>query len=1205
MECKIIEQSLSNFWNLVWDYINKYWKQYLKANKKIAESNLSKVVFNNKQVLLGNEHSIKKTMASIISSEKKISWNELKTSYWPEWEFLYEYITLFEPWWEEKWLTVWFMLKKYRPYILNIDIWQFVTWIKWQNLLKIYSWLWLSWFPIWKLKFFWKKYYWPFKEKTIHEVTLNPNEEIIFWENLLFDSWVEIDPKIKTNIATMFAVWNNITSTWTWKINKVINWIYTTAASWYWFIKYTLSVLSWWLMFWISAAWYDNLERTVGKWLLNSAMNWRKELSIMTHPVYEVIYQTLWEIQSMWEWWADYLTLFYKKLWENLWKYLEKTPISSKSRKELINYLMATKNWIHNIADLVYDESMRNLAFSMALQYLHWITPEVLASGKIIKEWDEAYLLTKEWELLHIWNISELSDETYQYYRKLKAYWTFTPDNVRVWAWKMFERLFNFYWTWGLIMMNNFIKSLPLWIYYLTKSRLAKTSVEKEAYMKEAMFHIWLSYTMIWSILTSWFYWSQVYKFRDKKWESDNTNINYIEHLLKSAKIFSVRLQSFDSNVYWRLLEASVDDEPTSLWFKIFSELNRDFLKNLHLIDPFAAAATEFINTKDIERSTWILREWLTNSMEWYIRFLWADLPDWLWWYVLPKDWNWLFDLLLWDKTWLSKIYNELKNIEKEKDIDNLYKKWKYSDIVTKYILFNIPILKWINSLMFYGDEYKSTAQKLEEMYNNLESDKNFLKMRYEWELPDIDSLDPSIQNEYVKYLFKRLSAQIPYWAKFDKDEMKQIVYTLNDKFLENNIIAEWLKDYIIKWDISKLYKAYMNAYSEWWTEEKANLIRQNAYIMSLLQSKIPWAAYKIMGKLFNDMSSYIRKKRFWTYKASWVPEDMEQWLEKEMVKMFYPYLMFHDDWSWNINALLYTEAMQKYIELAHPEYANLFKWKWKFWWDDYDIKNLNRKIFKLMMLDVVAHNKMNQWDINAVDIKNVFSLLWWKLFDNIKEKAWYIKTILDKINWAMLSDTQKTNLETWVILANLDIYDDIKKNWIPKWVENVYKSLIKYLFNTNKDINNLEHTYKVINNKNNPDTPQKNYWKKRYNNNYKKNYPAYNAFKKYYNKWYNNFKPYYKPYNKNYWWWYWIWQSPFSYSWYNWKNQYIKPMNLSARYILPKMYHINSQAITKRLIHDLSRNNKNEARWFTVKAPSISRAKPTGIPWLTSGRRR
>jgi len=1207
MQCNYLSRLFKNATKLTyWDYLDKYWTHYRKALARFSEWDLVSTVFNNEVNLLWKKGEIIKNYLR-MSKDQDIAnlWlEEIKKKYWVYWEFIYHYVN-----------TIWFFWKDFRgqlfkakPFIYSIDLGQFIQGVKWINVLKILSWLWLENVPVEKVKKFFplKGIYW---DKRVKDILSDPEAEKRFFITELFDAGAKkyIWAKKMEDIATAFYVWQKLINNNQWFFSRIINSVYSWSAWLYGFLKYTLSPLSWWLMFWISVGWYEMFEKIYWKWILNDAVKWREELWIMTQPVYKVVYQTLWEIQAMEEW-GDMLSAFYTKLNENIRRMLEDTNLTDKERAEIVNYIQATKNWIHNVADLMYDEWMRNITFLMAMEYMHWVTPDMIMWGKFVKRWDEAFLILRDWQAIKIWNVDQIKDETYNYYKKLKAYWTFTPDNVRVGSLKMFEKLFNFYWNWGLIMMHNFMTSLPLSVYYLYKSKTAPKSMREE-YLRKYLFYKWLTLTMLWSIINAWYYWSQVYKFRDKKNEySENEKVSYIEHMLKSSKIFSVWLQAFDSNVYWRLFQELFDfDNPTSVWYRMFTELNRDFLKNLHLVDPFASAAWSFIKDQDVNKAATILFNWFNSSLEWYVRFLWNNLPDWLDWYTLPEDWNKLLDLVLWEKTWIRKTYADMRELEKNLDIDYLLKKWDYKDIIMNYVLMNFPILKWLNKVMFFDDKNKATAEKLEAMYDALSNDENFQRMRYEWKLPDIDTLPEDIKRQYVQYLYKRLTTQFPYYAKFDKNEMKQIMYTLNDKFLENNIVAKALKKALEKWDITDLYKIYLEAYKAE-TPEQENLIRQNAYVMSLLQTKIPWAAYKIMGYIFNNIVSRLRKERFGTMSTQKVPTEAEYKLEEDMVKAFYPALMFHDDWSGNINALLYTEAIAKYVELMHPEFKNLFSYKWSFDNKDVDSFWINKKIMKLLLTDLVTQQKINKWDISAAEIKSVFSLLWWKLFrkDEQDLKASFLATVMDKINKTLLDDTTKTNIYTWMILANLDVFDKIKEKWIPKWAENTYKKLIQYLFNTRKKINWLENMMKLLNN-----TDKKwewwatHYWKNKYNNNYNKNYPHYNAFKKYYNKWYNSFKPYYSPYKKNWWWWgWWAW---YSYPWFYWQNGYnsSKWVNLSPYLKMPKLYHINSQAITKRLIHDLPSKNKNEARWFTVKAPSISRAKPTGIPWLTSGRRR
>jgi len=1056
-------------------------------------------------------------------------------------------------WWKFKWSVDEIIYNVITNQTKKPDTKIFLHWIQvWHPQLTL---MWLVWdtehWIIWDFLHMYEWWNWFFSKKVINIKKVDPDwfKEVRDFYEISRDKW--------------------------WIVQKTINNSLSLARTLYRFAAYTLNPVAWAVLWVVQTLAYHNLLHPF-RWInFKDVRKVMDDFGVLPENSLLNINQLFAEVHMF-----DSNGVFIENILDKLTAILDKNP-------KLKEYVMQTVWWIHQIVDLMFDEKIKVAAFLRTLNHFWFSNPNELA--KYLEQ------LKKTDSDVYYSFLKDIKKKSTEIYEEMKwfpvNFWT---NKVTGKFWKTF---FFFEWflsSWWLNVMKstiwNMLKPISdmLQVYWKTWDYKLALKAFKEWFMSEQFLYVWMT---IWH---AWLMWHRVAMATDDYEPKDQKS--FVNKMLEMSTRFNQWLQAFQSNIVGRLYLAWYDwlmyewlpewvDNYDMATAKMMQTLMSSFLKEFKTVDPFVTAIKSYNDAK----KAWLsdaeaydvgmtaLYQWFSKAFWWYARYLTPtqeQLDDMYWQKTTPADY---LSYLIWENVNIFKTkYFELKTIE---NYINIFKDKNHPSALLNYFTYNLPIFRWMSQASYFAYQ-----EWIKDIVDEMTKDDNLWAIRSIWVVPPVlKNVDTTTQVKWTQLLYNELTKFAPQKYRnvkafegtnliFADDEMRRIFDKVYDHILESqeNIYAMKLMDALKnKWTL----QAYMELYhSKDWQPDQ-NMFRWLVQIMWMLDAETPWASRKFLSLYAYDLASNIAKQKYWKYWAQLTPEEQYD-IQLTINKALTPFLNY--SWKdWYVDFTFQTNMVQNYLKIAKPD---LFK-------KLTDYNNLPDSIRDYIALDVYTTNQILSWDIDAYKIKNIFTKVWQSIKDPGLKMSMITKTLetLDKLH--NVSDEEKTAVETWILLANIGILDDLLKK--PNFKEKYWQladSLIQRLWNNNKKIIKFGEEYiksKIYDNTTKKawiNTP--NYYK---NKSYSKYTPLYNKLRSYAK---TNY-----PYLQKYW------------SWYNtyWGTRYT-PVYWTSRYSSPYSARYNpyysrgynsyrTAAKSRNLINDKKQPVK---RSFTIREGRIKPIKPT-----------
>jgi len=1014
----------------------------------------------------------------------------------------------------------------------------YFNWIEIWNPYLIQKWL------------FWDYNWWVFKD--FKEMFDNTNWTNLFWKKL---RWLkQLEPSKFNAIKDAYTL---VTDDRAW-LAKII----TSSKSFAWaifrFMNYTVNYMSWLALWVVQALSYDNLKAPFRWENMNKVHNVRTWLWILPDNSLININQMLVDAHSDDSFWY----LLHNTL-DKLTAFLDKYP-------KIKEYVMQTSWWLHQVIDLVYDNSLKNIAFLRALRE-HWIA--WLDDLQRIKN----ELSKKEFDDL----VEMLNKSTLWYYEDMRwfpiNYWL----NKVYWkVWWPFNYVFWFMSSWWLNVMKTALNDIT------TPIRTALRHYWETGDFKTAskLFVQWFnSERFLYALMTisnAWLMWHRAAMVTWDTKDDDDSKLWFIKKILTMSTYFNQSLQSFQSNIMWRVYMDWINwlmyntwpewDATTFALYNWMQDLTNNFFKELRTVEPFIS----WINTYKQALKSWAspseaetlayqsIFRWFKKWMWWYIRYLeptQSSMDDYYWQHTDDSD---AMSFILWESTnkYKEKFY-ELKSYE---NYLHIFKDSRWAANLVNYIIWNMPILKWA-----IKDDYYNYMWNFWWLVKELTADDNLWNIRSTWVVPVILKWATDLQQEqWINALYNDLTKWAPKrynnikWVNentvYSNTEMKKLFQSAYKSLpeTEENIWTRKMMDILKnKWS----YESYLKLYHEedWKADE--NAYKWIVQILWMLDAQSPWASRKFLSMYTYWVMTELAKQKYHVSYSQLTPIEMLE-LKKEVLKVVSPLMNFRPE-KWYIDYSYQTNAIQSYLKIMKPD---LFKTLASWWWDKSKSKYLNKWVAEYIALDTYTMNSLLSWDVDAYKIKNLYSKVWNSLNDDDLKMAMVNKT-LESIDKFKVDIDEKKAVETWILLWNLNLLDKLLND---KSFKEKYWTLADWLISrlraNNKDV--LTKWQEYIKSRVFHLTAQKAWHKinNPYSNSkYRKYKPLYNNLRNYAKKNYWALHKYWSWYN-----WAWAWYGWIRWTTYNpsyWTSSFRKPYSMKFAPAYARWY--NSSAISKKII--------------------------------------
>lgn len=693
---------------------------------------------------------------------------------------------------------------------------------------------------------------------------------------------------------------------------------------------------------------------------------------------------------------------FFNKTLDNVFDIIPNTNMWNKLR-------MFLQWWVHNVRDMTVENTVKRLSITQALS----------------KNWINKTNMDLFIENIKNWNISQ------EFMTKLRA------DTALNW-----RQFFTVWWT-SSLNRNRFSK---MWYLNTLQNYVINRSDDVWSWIRKAYsdFKSWqfrtywdfADYLTEWnpefkSILNNvllaakiWIYIDAMTEWHD--WEDSDKRIwKYVTNM-------SDYISSFKSTFFYRILTAPVE------WMNKYYDYTGATWKSEEILEWIPVA---FLNTLS-EISTQMFKEWkvlniLTDSAiallkTWDIDFV-SDVAS----TDIDKIVNgmWRFSLLPWfDSYWqhwieskddtLGRIvfefpaFNEaIRKSQRLKDIWQI--EWYINDTGRAYMntLFNLPVLQ-----SFYKSDRMPSWQFNEAAWKTIQSEiENNPTMKAIWngEFPT-----EILNNEDItKNLYSELLSHSYYWKKlWTKWEHVVSDYWLTEMeekvFVQN--IAEWL------WMSLEQLDSTLKS-----NRDKSYLVKT----MAAAEASKPGSSKIILWYLANDALYKEKLARF----GKWFTNaDIDEWVENQMkrniVEKYYPFTYISDKTSW-------YKLAREYLSETKPD----------IFWTLKNDSTLSSFVNTLAFTDMIYRWEAMNWDVDSKYIKNIFNVS----AKYIKDPELRTKLVTNSLNTISnlesADQSQKQLMRLWVLSANIDHYDKIKKDPI---ASTLYKDDIDIFENTVRWVN-------------------------------------------------------------------------------------------------------------------------------------------------------
>ncbi len=653
--------------------------------------------------------------------------------------------------------------------------------------------------------------------------------------------------------------------------------------------------------------------------------------------------------------------------------------------------------WIHNAWDMIMENTWRRLVITEALSK-NWINKwniELFYQNLKENKINPDFLLKLRWDawigrqrFRTTWGNTSLNRNRFSRRRVINTLQNYMINRADdVWSWvKQFSQdlrsgEFKTYWDFADYLteknpqlksiLNNVLTAAKIWIYINamtdTRSWEDKESTVWKYVTNMSDYISSLKWTFFYRIFTAPVEWlSHYYDYTSATWKSEE-----FKEWVSVAALHTLATITSQLRKEWKILNILSD---TAIWY---------------------------LKTWDVDLSKAIAADDLDKILNWAWRFSLLPGVDTYW----QKGIEWKSDMI-WRLTFAYPEFNkaawEYQRLRDMWEVDKILSDRKNVALNTMTYL---PVLNSIYKWWEKSPTSQYTAASWKVLQDEIQNNPTMQKI-WNWEFPS-ELLD---NPKTVDNLYKELTSLSYYNKKLvGKWEFEVSSYWLTpveEKVFTQNII-NWLNKNKKEGAPEITLDTLQWMLEKWW--KKADFVK----VMAAMNANEPGSSKIMISYLANDELYKMKLAKYGKGFANiQVSPEAELDMEKQIVSKYYPYLWFADQTAQFKLARTYM-AQHRPEVFASMESDATIKWF----------------VNTLAFNDMVMWSEAKQWDVDAQYIKNIFSASA-KYIQDPTLRTKLVSNSLDTISaldWA--TQSQKQLMRIWVLSANIDHYDKIKKD--------------------------------------------------------------------------------------------------------------------------------------------------------------------------------
>ena len=563
-----------------------------------------------------------------------------------------------------------------------------------------------------------------------------------------------------------------------------------------------------------------------------------------------VLNQILWLIKSSSSEWWMWLTKYEFDQWMILklssWLNNKWYDVS-----EAAKFISQIDNGRQDIADIIYQQRIKNMAFERAAQY-HWGSIDMLATKWY---WLQSELKAAQaaWDIKEIekiqFNIYELKNRVANTYNTNQTYWIWLPQDYWLAWWKLYSAPF---WTDNTVqkigsMMFRSQNILIQWAWWLWKTR-AWISAIRDINRR------WLAYFISWQTFNSFLkqdlnavlhlfttmatnvrYNQKLDKFITNKSDNQydwwvNESLDFIDRMARTFSFF----QWIQSNWLSRMalnLGRWINDyfHNDDTWVEIFgADMNSRNALNQTINSIWWELLWQLRITNDIWKIIKDIRtEWF---IDWVGSWLWGKMTAsyamrWMWWWAWSSNVEFASDSQLFSFLFAAstpEMKARLKSYNIQNTTQNLFDNWWWGLFFWNALQDSVPLLKWIKKIKQWFSSDILIKENAD--FINIINSKDYIKSLNNWSLSGVNDLirkswNPDAQ-KYINWI-----NDFTFRVITDKSLIGDIEKDLLDKNVPSDIENWTINDYILSykdkfileksmiWDIMKNNPEFVTKY--------------------------------------------------------------------------------------------------------------------------------------------------------------------------------------------------------------------------------------------------------------------------------------------------------------------------------------------------------------------------------------------------------
>ena len=446
----------------------------------------------------------------------------------------------------------------------------------------------------------------------------------------------------------------------------------------------------------------------------------------------------------------------------------------------------------------------------------------------------------------------------------------------------------------------------------------------------------------------------------------------------------------------------------TVAWLNTISQVMQKFFREGKVLNAFTDSIVAFGKTGNIDFAYDVLESEFSNIANWLWRFQLTEWTHKYWLDYLTEEKDLLWQLLF-NSDKVSNAWQITQKLYWLQTVDWILN-WENWDWWKNRLLPYIPVLWQALQNSITGSWYTFTQAKWKELQHIMDKDA-VIKILNNWEDMNTEAWkelwrdEKVYSDDAVSRMYKELTAfDYPNKAKiswtdfktgyeWELEQIKETVFT--------DEILRWLN-----WTDKDL-ENYLNSTDE---RKKQWLLK----IMAAAQAARPWSSKIVLSYLANQEEYALLKKvtgKDYPSSNDVTPEEMSA-IQRQVLQDYYPYMFMADKTS-------RYKAITEYVSWNYEVFKDLYK-------DD----DMTWYLSTLWYMDMIMYQQARDWNVNAKYIKNAWTMLS-KYFKSEPARMNAIAYTMNSIENSWFSRGKEASAKMWVLVANMDFYDRIQKNWM------------------------------------------------------------------------------------------------------------------------------------------------------------------------------